>query len=157
MWVRVNQLSRTYGQGMKTTLERSAGSADSTGYAGSAGSVGSAGAADFVGSAGSARSAGSAGSACCPSSAASAGSAYQMYGWDRLVQPIAQRQRMYMYDINHKNALHWLVQPVDNMCGNDCIEYIKHPVTALTGSACHKRQHGLAGSACHINIYKYTR
>ena len=42
-------LSRTYGQGMKTTLERSAGSADSTGYAGSAGSVGSAGAADFVG------------------------------------------------------------------------------------------------------------
>ena len=73
-------LSRTYGQGMKTTLERSAGSADSTGYAGSAGSVGSAGAADFVGSAGSARSAGSAGSACCPSSAVSAGSAYQMYG-----------------------------------------------------------------------------
>ena len=89
---------------MKTTLERSAGSADSTGYVGSAGSVGSAGVADFVGSAGSARSAGSAGSACCPSSAASAGSAYQMYGWDRLVQPIAQRQRMYMYDINHKNA-----------------------------------------------------
>ena len=95
----VGWLSRTYGQGMKTTLERSAGSADSTGYAGSAGSVGSAGAADFVGSAGSARSAGSAGSACCPSSAASAGSAYQMYGWDRLVQPIAQIQRMYMYDI----------------------------------------------------------
>ena len=73
-------LSRTYGQGMKTTLERSAGSADSTGFAGSAGSVGSAGAADFVGAAGSARSAGSAGSACCPSSAVSAGSAYQMYG-----------------------------------------------------------------------------
>ena len=107
---------------MKTTLERSAGSADSTGYAGSAGSVGSAGAADFVGAAGSARSAGSAGSACCPSSAVSAGSAYQMYGWhkkgiraqqyqDRLVQPVAQRQRVYMYDINHKNALHWLVQP----------------------------------------------
>ena len=53
---------------------------------------------------------------------------------------------------NHKNALHWLVQPFDDMCGNDCTEYIKHPVTALTGSACHKRQHGLAGSACHINI-----
>ena len=56
----------------------------------------------------------------------------------------------------HKNALHWLAQPFDDMCGNDCTEYIKHPVTALTGSACHKRQHGLAGSACHINIYINT-